>query len=209
MKPFILGLAGGSGSGKSTLAFGLQDLLDGKATIVHLDDYFKKEADVPRFANVANWDDPEALRHQQMVADIKDLIKGKAVSIYTKSPRLNPEYAKNEQRIYVEHQPNPLIIVEGFLTLHYPDLRKLINFSIYLKAPFDTHIERRVHGTNTYYSNNVIKPMHEKYVSPSESYADKVIEVTDNPKEQVLKEVVTVLPKHLFQIQESSSRLEF
>src|SRR5690349_16618679 len=137
MTPYVVGLAGGSGSGKSTLAFGVADALPGDVLVFHLDDYFRPEEEVPVKEGMVYWDDPRALYAGKMVTDLARLKAGERAIINTKSPRLNPDFIKTGKRLPVEFEPKRLIIAEGFLTLHYSGLRRLLDLSIYLDSPFD------------------------------------------------------------------------
>jgi uridine kinase len=191
--PFLLGVCGGSGAGKSTLAFGLEDRFPHKVLVVHLDDYFRPEAGVPLLHGMKNWDSPDAVYHDKIVADLKLLKSGQPVTINTKSPRLNPDFLKTGKRIPVLFEPKPLIVVEGFLTLHYPLLRGLLDIKIYLDAPYELHSKRRVHGKLynflSQYNDLVLKPMHNQYVLPSKQYADVAIDIAAKNQQQVLDEV--------------------
>lgn len=199
MKAFVLGLSGGSGTGKSTLAFGLADKYPSQVTVFHLDDYFRPKEDVPRLHGFINYDDPKALYSQKIITDLTALVRGKPIIVNTKSPRLNPDFLKTRQRIPVELRGNKLIVVEGFLSLHFIGLRTLFDYSIYLDAPFDVHINRRAgEKINNYpqeYFELVLKPMHEKYVYPYKKYANRIIYIDSNTKEDVLSEVNTILQR--------------
>src|SRR5487761_1558705 len=189
MSNFVLGIAGGSGAGKSTVAFGLVDKWPEDTLIFHLDDYFKPEKDVPKVDGLANWDSPEALYVDKMVQDLALLKSGQPAVINTKSPRLNPDFLKTGKRIPIEFQPKSLIVVEGFLSLHFKALRKLMDLTVYLEAPYELHTSRRVHGKlhnfPPEYDELILRPMHEQYVLPSKQFADQMIEVGKLSKEQV------------------------
>ena len=199
MKPFVVGIAGGSGSGKSTLAIGLQKTFPNAVLIFHLDDYFKPEADVPVRANMANWDHPQALYYTKMVHDLAALKAGKTVTVLTKSPALNPSFVKTGKRIPVDFVPQQIIIVEGFLVLHYTKIRKLLDMSVFLDAPFYVHSQRRVHGKlhnfPPDYDSAVLRPMHDRYVTPSRVHADTVLNVTQLNQTQVLATVAGLIAK--------------
>lgn len=202
MKSFVLGLAGGSGVGKSTLAFGLQDEFgEDNVLIFHIDDYFKPKELVPIVDGVSNFDHPDALYVDKIAKDLKMLIAGRPVTIMTKSPRHNPDFLKTKQRIPVEFPSKPLIVVEGFLTLRLKPIRELLDSSIYLDAPFDRHIVRRVHGKihnfPMDYTEKILRPMHQKYVEPSKQYADEIIDVSELTAEQVLDRVSEMIKPHL------------
>jgi uridine kinase len=189
MTPFVLGVAGATGSGKSTLAFGLQDTLPKGVMVFHIDDYFKPKAEVPVYKGMANWDDPKSLHENKMVADLARLKAGESVIINTKSPRHNPDFAKTEQRIPVEFKSQPIIVVEGFLALHFPRLRELYDLSIFLEAPFDLRLSRRSHFMYEEYKQKVLPPMYAKHVEPSRKFADLVLDVTEMPETEVLAKV--------------------
>ena len=198
MTPFIIGVAGGSGSGKSTLAFSLQDKFQDNVLIFHIDDYFKPEKEVPTKSGLVNWDDPGALYSQKMAQDLALLKSGKPVTIHTKSPRFNPNFLKTGERIPVEFTPKPLIVVEGFLALHYPEIRTLCDISIYLDAPFELRSKRRVHGKlhnfSAAYDELILQPMHEQYVEPSKQHADIVLDIAELTQNEVLSKVIDMLP---------------
>ena len=197
MNNFVIGIAGGSGSGKSTLAFNLLDTWPDKSLVFHIDDYFKPESDVPKVQGITNWDSPEALYVEKMVHDLGLLKHGQSAVINTKSPRLNPTFLQTGKRIPIEFQPKPLIIVEGFLSLHLEAIRKLLDLKIYLEAPFELHISRRIHGKlhnfPAEYDEVVLKPMHEQFVLPSKRYADEIIEISKLSENEVLKKVIGLI----------------
>jgi uridine kinase len=196
-KPFVLGVAGATGSGKSTLAYGLQDKFPGKVAVLHLDDYFIPKEQMSDMAGFKNWDDPESLKYKQFASELSKLISGQTITVDTKSARLNPDYYKTQKYKTVEIEPKPLIVVDGFLLLHYPGLRELLDKSVFLNAPFEIHSNRRVHPAEQEYKNNVIRPMVEKYVVPSSVHADLVIDVVENGQDEVLSQVIEILPPAL------------
>ncbi|HWB38841.1 MAG TPA: hypothetical protein VG604_01215 [Candidatus Saccharimonadales bacterium] len=199
MKSFVVGVAGGSGSGKSTLAFGLCESLPSKVMIFHMDDYFRPADEIPKRAGMPNWDDPRSLYYSKMAKDLADLKAGKSVTINTKSPDLNPDFLRTGQRIPVKFNPQPVIIVEGFLALYYPKIRKLLDLSVYLDAPFQTHVERRIHSSLRLgnfppdYRRLVLRPMHDRYVAPSKVQADVVVNVAKLNQKQVLDKVTPLI----------------
>lgn len=197
MKPFVIGIAGGSGSGKSTLAFGLQKTFTNAVLIFHIADYFKPETDVPRRAGMANWGHPLAFYYTKMVHDLADLKAGKTVTINTKSSTLNPNFVKNGQRIPIIFEPKQIIIVEGLLALHYPKICKLLDMSIFLDAPFYVQAKRRLHdnlhGFPSQYDAAVLRPMHDRYVTPSRIHAEVVLNVVQLNQPQVLQKVSALI----------------
>lgn len=170
-KPFVIGIAGGSGAGKTSLTEGLISLIHAKTTVLHLDNYFINPNDMPIYAGMTNWDDPRSVDWRSLESDIQALIKiGK---------------------------PRDFIVVEGFMLLHYPELRKLLDLMIFLKAPHEIINKRRVHEASDFYRENVIKPMYAKYVLPSAKYANHVIDVSRATQGEVLVTVASLLGPHL------------
>jgi len=203
MKPFVVGIAGGSGSGKTSVALALQAALPGLVTIFHMDDYFRPAAEVPLRASRHNWDDPRALYYSQMAKDLAHLKAGESVIINTKSPLLNPDFPRSGQRIPISFQPKPLLIVEGAFALYYPKIRQLLDLSIYLDAPFHTHVSRREHSQPQTaehpddYRRLVLRPMHDRFVGPSKVHAEVRLDAAQLNQKQVVRHIMTLLAPQL------------
>lgn len=201
MKPYIVGVAGGTGAGKSTLAFGLQDLFTGRVTILHLDDYFKPADQVQEIEGMKVWDHPESLFLNKMIADLKKLRRGESAEVMTKSPRLNPTFYETYKRIPVRHDAADIIVVEGFLVLAIPEIREQLDLKIYLDAPFEVHLSRRVHGKvhnfPPEYDRKILKPMHDRYVVNSKKHADLVLDCQRKSQREVLEAVAEEIKTHL------------
>lgn len=187
--PYLVGIAGGTGSGKSTLAFGLRDAHPGRVTVVHLDDYFFPPERVPKHGDMLNYDHPEALDFPRLARDLAELKAGRPVIINTKDHTSEGEYGTFSPREPEEFRPAPFVVLEGFLALWQPDVRKLLDLKVYLDAPFETHLERRVHFKKDGYVEGVLGPMHRQYVGPSQEHADLVIDVAERSPAEVLAAV--------------------
>lgn len=70
----IIGIAGGSGAGKTTLAKALVDSCNGRALLISHDRYY-------RFMPSGNYDLPEALETDLMIAHLKRLRSGHSVKL--------------------------------------------------------------------------------------------------------------------------------
>lgn len=196
--PFILGIAGGSGTGKSTLAYGIEDKFPDKVVVINLDDYFLSPDKIPKVNNMTAWDDPAALDIAGLVRDLTDLKAGKSVTINTKSTRLNPEFTHTGEKKAVVYEPKPVIVVDGWLLLWFEAVRKLLDFSIYLDAPFELHMSRRDPSNkqepfDPVYDELILKPMHEQYVDRSKQYANIILDARKLTADAALAEAV----KHL------------
>ena len=94
------------------------------------------------------------------------------------------------------------MLVEGILALHYPELIPLYNFSIYVDAPHDVCLARRIHRDTRERGRTkesviaqfdaTAKPMADLYVLPSQQRASMTVTGTDALDwsiEQILREL--------------------
>lgn len=192
-KVLIIGIAGGSGSGKSTVAVALCKKYPEKIALLHIDDYFKTKEQVPMLEGFTNWDHPESIDFEHISNDLASLKTGKSVKIVTKSELYNPSYnhlLKNK----IEHtvESKPIVILEGYLALCDQTIRDLLDYKVYLDIPIEESTKRR--SANKFaldqeYFSKVLVPMHQKYVEPTKTYADLVIDVSNIDPDEVFREV--------------------
>ena len=175
MKPVVVVISGGTASGKSTLT----DAFAARVDALHIrhDDYY---LDVPAADRNYNFDHPDALESDLLVANLKMLLSGTSVAL--------PQYefrthTRSAQPRYVH--PCPLILVEGILALGLRDIRALASLCVFVDADETVRRARRIKreinswGRNReeaiYRWNNTVKPMHDRFVEPSRIHADLVI----------------------------------
>ncbi|MEM6730178.1 MAG: zeta toxin family protein, partial [Myxococcota bacterium] len=121
MKPFVVGIAGGTGSGKSTIAAKIREgIPDGACATLDHDSYYKEHPDLRlEERELLNYDHPDALDNDLLVAHLDALRGGKAVNV--------PIYdfvthaRKTETRLV---EPRPIVVVEGILTFVDERLRE-------------------------------------------------------------------------------------
>jgi uridine kinase len=188
----IIGIAGGSGSGKSTLAINLCKNRPDKCALVHIDDYFKHTNEVPKLREFANFDHPDALKFDELYKDLMALKNGGAIKILTKSELYNPGYDSTlKNRIEYIIEPKEIIILEGYLALHDPKIRGLMDQKIYLDLPIGESLKRRSANKSLLmkrdYFEQVLMPMYKEYVLPTKDKSDLVIDVSDKNAEEVYK----------------------
>lgn len=181
----ILAIAGCSGSGKTTLARELASLLE--ATLFPLDFYYRDLSDLPEgMRDIQNFDHPDSLESGLIAEQLQTLAAGKPIH--------RPIYDfKTHSRVkdrsdYVE--PCSFVIVEGILALHYDDLLPLYDFSIYVDAPNEICLNRRIYRDMRERGRTeesvraqfdaTAKPMAEEYVLPSQARADLTVVGTEN-----------------------------
>ena len=177
----VIGIAGGSGSGKTTLLKNIIQTFGPAITVISHDNYYKRHDELTYEERCKlNYDEPDALETDLMVAQLQLLREGKEI--------LCPVYdftVHNRSDETVCVKPERVIIVEGILIFENKALRDLMDIKIYVDADADIRICRRIkrdvnkrgrslESVITQYQETV-KPMHEKYVEPSKKYADIVV----------------------------------
>jgi uridine kinase len=183
-RPLILGIAGCSGSGKTTLARELTTQLD--ATLLPLDFYYRDSSHLPPVERaLQNFDHPDSIEHELLVQHVQSLAAGDPVQ------RPTYDFTTHTRTATTELVPAPrVLIVEGILALHYDSLRALYDLSIYVNAPHDLCLTRRIHRdvrergrteqcVRDQY-NATARPMADQFVLPSASHATLTVEGTDN-----------------------------
>ena len=183
-RPIILGIAGCSGSGKTTLARELATQLD--ATLFPLDLYYRDLSQFPLDArDKQNFDHPDSLESELFIAHVRDMAEGLTIQ--------RPVYDfSTHSRVLGAFEPltpTRYVIVEGILALHYPELREQFDFSIYVNAPNEICLNRRIYrdmrergrteASVRAQFHATAKPMADLYVLPSQSHATITVEGTD------------------------------
>ncbi len=198
-KPLVIGIAGCSGSGKTTLARELATQLD--ATLFPLDLYYRDLSQFPLDSrHKQNFDHPDSLESELIVEHVRALAEGEAIQRPVYDFKTHSRVAGAFQRI----EPKDVVIVEGILALHYPELVESYGFSIYVDAPHDVCLARRIHRDVRERGRTeesvreqfraTAQPMAELYVLPSAERATMTVEGTealDWSVEQVLQRLRT------------------
>jgi uridine kinase len=178
----VFGVAGGTASGKTTVARNILHAV-GAEQIAYLphDAYYKDISHLP-FAERAkvNYDHPNSLETSLLVKHIKQLQRGRPVSVpvydFTR-------HLRTEETISVE--PSPIILVDGILIFTKRKLRELMDIKVYVDTDADVRFIRRLQRdmeergrslasvVNQYLET--VRPMHLKFVEPSKRHADVII----------------------------------
>ena len=194
-RPLILGIAGCSGSGKTTLARELTQQLS--ATLLPLDFYYICLSHLPPDERpFQNFDHPDSLEHSLLVQNVRDLAEGRPIERPIYDFTTHTRVRNRTETV----NPAPVLIVEGILALHYPRLRQLYDFSIYVNAPNQICLNRRIYRDMRERGRTeesvraqfeaTAKPMADLFVIPSATHATITVEGTDSldwSVEQVLR----------------------
>jgi uridine kinase len=177
----VLGIAGCSGSGKTTLAVELARTLNG----IHfpLDNYYRDLAHLPLAERVRqNFDDPALIEAPLLAAHVAALARGEAIerpvydfASYTRVPGVTETFHA------------PFLIVEGLLTVVYPELLPLYHLRVYVDTPdevcFDHRLRRDVEqrgrtpeSVRRQQYDGTVRPSAAACIRPSSVNADLLID---------------------------------
>ena len=182
MSVFVLGIAGGTGSGKTTIAASvIAALPQGAAVLIESDAYYRDRSGLPPAEREhINYDHPDAIETELLVAQLVALRAGRAVDVPQYDYR---EHARRRETRQVE--PAPVIVLEGILVLADERLRAQMDLKIFVDTDADVRLLRRMERdietrgrtfaqVREQYTDTV-RPMHLAFVEPSKRFADLVV----------------------------------
>lgn len=178
----IICVAGGTASGKTTLAHELYRLGgDERVQVLPLDSYYHDRGHLsPEERATVNYDHPEALEIKLLRFHLDALRNGQGVDapVYDFATHSR---SKEIQRI----APKDVVIVEGILALHFPELRGAYSYSVFVDTDDDLRFKRRLKRDvsergRTEQSvhdqwNATVQPMHLQYCAPTLALASEVM----------------------------------
>jgi uridine kinase len=82
--------------------------------------------------------------------------------------------------------PQDVIIIEGILTLHFPEIRNLLSYSVFVDTPDALRFARRLsrdvrergrteESVFTQW-NDTVQPMHESFCAPTKQFASELMD---------------------------------
>jgi uridine kinase len=183
-RPLVLGIGGCSGSGKTTLARELASQLD--ATLFPMDLYYRDLSQFPLDSrHKQNFDHPDSLESELIIEHVRALAEGHSI----KRPVYDFKTHSRVAGAFDDITPTDVVIVEGILALHYDDLIPLYDFSIYVNAPNEICLKRRIYRDMLERGRTeqsvreqfeaTARPMADFYVVPSAARASVTVEGTD------------------------------
>jgi uridine kinase len=196
-RPLLIGIAGCSGSGKTTLARELATQLE--ATLFPLDLYYRDLSQFPLDSrHKQNFDHPDSLESELIIAHVRALAAGRTIQ----RPVYDFAHHTRVLDAFDPVTPARVVLVEGILALHYAELVPLYDFSIYVNAPNEICLNRRIYRDMRERGRTeasvreqfeaTARPMAEMYVLPSQAHATITVEGTealDWSIEQILREL--------------------
>lgn len=180
MRPLIIGVVGGSGSGKTTVA---RALLDAATDAAFLDqDAYYKDLDHLTLdeRRQVNFDHPDSLDNDLMIAQLEALSRGEAIEKPTYDFALH-----TRARGTVAIAPAPIVVVDGILLFVEKRMRELFDIKVFVDVADDIRFIRRLERDVQERGRTVddvirqylttVRPMHLEFVEPSKRWADVII----------------------------------
>lgn len=123
MNTIFIGIAGGTGSGKTTLTEHLAKRFGPDISVVHHDNYYKRQNCSFEERCLQNYDHPDAFD-----TDLKKLKAGQTIHCPVYDYGIHNRTDKT-----VEVRPTKVVIIEGILIFQNPDLRDLLDIKIFVE----------------------------------------------------------------------------
>ena len=177
----VVGVAGATGSGKTTVATRLAAAVAGDVALLQHDSYYRHRPDLSYDeCSALNFDHPDALETELLVAHITALRQGEPVAVPVYDFTTHRRAAHTERVV-----PARVIIVEGILVLAEARLRELCDIKLYVDTDADIRVFRRIRRDieqrgrsfdsvrQQYYST--VRPMTLEFVEPSKRWADMIL----------------------------------
>jgi uridine kinase len=205
---FVLGIAGGTGSGKTTVAERLVERLPGSAVVViDHDAYYRDRSRLSaQERSLINYDHPDAIETEMLVAHLAALRSGHTVEIPQYDFR---EHVRRPDTRRVE--PAAVVIVEGILVLADERLRGQMDLKLFVDTDADIRLMRRLQRDIEQRGRSfaqvrqqydaTVRPMHLAFVEPSKRFADLII-----PEGGENRPALDAIVGHLAQVTAAAAR---
>ncbi len=167
-------------------------------TILNEDSYYRRRDDLS-FEDRAkiNYDHPDAIEHELLVEHLNELRMGRPVDV--------PQYdysQHNRGSTTNRLEPATVLILEGILILHRPEVRKLLDLKVFVDVSLDICLARRLRRDINERGRSLdsvlkqyhqtVRPMFFEYIDPSKRHADLII-----PRGGENESALHVLQNHL------------
>lgn len=154
----LVGISGPSSSGKTTLSRLLRDVFP-KTFILHLDDFYLSDSEIPIKDGIQDWDCVESLNledlrralsyiktHGTAPPDLVSKEDSNAVGEHGVPEAVLETWRKGiQETVKASEWDRPIAIVDGFLLFSesMAEIRKLFDVKLFLRAPYDAVKTRR------------------------------------------------------------------
>lgn len=160
--PLLVGISGPSSSGKTTLSRLLRDIFPpSKLFILHLDDFYLTDAEIPVKSGIQDWDCLESLNLTELVQALRDIKQhGKSPDWLVSKEDQNSvgehgvseadlQRLRNEVKSWLAARPEwdqrRICLVDGFLLFSQDmeDIRSIFDVRLFLRTSYETAKRRR------------------------------------------------------------------
>ena len=137
----LIGIAGETASGKSTFCARLLDRVPtGLVRVLNLDSYYRSREHLSVVERgQVNFDHPDAFDYQLLMDHVDKLCHGHDVQVPVYDFHSHVRLSDTIELTWA-----PVIVVEGILALYWEDLRRRYDYGIYLDAPENLRLKRRI-----------------------------------------------------------------
>lgn len=181
-EPLVVGVAGGTGSGKTTISQKILRLV-GAQSVAYLqhDSYYRDQGHrAPAERARVNYDHPDSLETELLIAHLRQLRADKAVAVPVY------DFANYTRRTETKLiKPAPIILVEGILIFTDETLRSLMSMRLFVDSDPDIRFIRRLRRDVEERGRTpesviqqyltTVRPMHLEFVEASRRHADVII----------------------------------
>jgi len=179
----IIAVAGGTASGKTTLAHELHRVGGAeRVQVIPLDSYYHEQLHLSLEERaLTNYDQPDAFETKLLRHHLDALRNGHGID----APVYNFALHCRDKKQVLRVEPVDVVIVEGILALHYPELREVYSYSVFVDTEEELRFKRRLKrdvcergrtedSVHDQWSSTV-HPMHVRYCAPTRSLATEVM----------------------------------
>lgn len=184
---FLIGIAGPSCAGKGEICRWVSRALE--APVLQLDSYYHPLDHLTQAERaVKNFDEPAALDEDLLVRHLRMLAAGETIEqpVY--------DFARHTRAAQpVRLTPAGFVIVEGLFTLHWERVRALLTASIFIHAPDEICLARRLERDQRERGRSAesviaqyestVRPMRHRYIEPARGHAGLVLDGTQPAEE--------------------------
>lgn len=200
----VIGVAGASGSGKTLLANSIVEAIGSNEVIVISEDRYyhdNSHLSLEKRAKI-NFDHPDAFDHALLYSQIQTLKAGNSINV----PSYNYHtHARDGDACLRVDSGIRILVLEGILLFHEPELRDLMDIKVYMDTPLDVSFIRRLRRDITERGRTVecvldqyattVRPMFTQFIEPSKRHADII--VPNGGKNQIAIDVIRARLKEI------------
>ncbi len=200
-KTLLIGIAGASGAGKSYYTRTILAELNGEASVLCIDSYYKKQSHLPMSERVKqNYDHPNALDFTLLQQHLQQLRAGAVINHPVYDYSVHDRTGQTSPLI-----PTDIVLIEGALLFAFPPILNLLDYKIYIDTPDDLCFIRRLQRDTRERGRSVdsiidqylnsVRPMLKQYVIPFKTVADIIVsgeQFDKNVFAKIIKEIQTM-----------------